>query len=318
MNAIQTRKNRGGFTVVETLVAILILAILAALLLPAIQRARESARRLQCLNNLHQIGIAFSNYVSRENVFPQSIGRTSLHSLLLPDLEQTVLYNSVNFPTRKIRSVEDLMTDIASNSTVSRSVIGLFVCPSDSPVPPEGNISYPGNVGTGFQASGSNGLFPMVSFPSTSPASVTDGLSNTVAFSEWVICNDPIGYDPRGPIYSTNRALLKASEFDAFISDCQSLVPRSARIGSPTKGHSWMKGDLGQTLYNHAIKPDGLSCANAGHVQYGAFTSGSMHQEGCHSLFADGHTVFVKDSVSLPVWRALGSRSGNEVVDSGF
>src|SRR5258708_16872297 len=113
-------KGRGGFTLIELLVVIAIIAVLIALPLPAVQAAREAARRAQCVNNLKQIGIGLHNYHSATNALPWGEGYrygkvyadSSAHVLLLPYLEQTTLYNAINFNARA-----DVTTYLFLNTT---------------------------------------------------------------------------------------------------------------------------------------------------------------------------------------------------------
>src|SRR5829696_7474861 len=126
-------KRRRGFTLIELLVVIAIIGVLIALLLPAVQAAREAARRSQCANNLKQIGLAIHAYADSYNVFPA--GRSSLaqavvggenwsvHAFLLPWLEQAQTFDALNFHLRPDQSVE--------NDTAQRLWINAYLCPSD-------------------------------------------------------------------------------------------------------------------------------------------------------------------------------------------
>ena len=123
--------TRKAFTLIELLVALAIVGLLVALIVPAVQSAREAARRAQCLNNLKQFGVALHNFESATKVFPAGISGwefLSPHALLLPALEQSPLYNSIN-----VGNVAVLSTTV--NQTVVRTSISVFLCPSESTSP---------------------------------------------------------------------------------------------------------------------------------------------------------------------------------------
>src|SRR5688572_22214943 len=128
------RLDRRGFTLIELLVVIAIIAVLIGLLLPAVQAAREAARRAQCVNNLKQLGIATHNYMDVHGIFPSQVGglptwhvqsdyRTSWMVQILPMMEQTNLFNAYNFNA-------DRAAYSATNSTVMATPIATFTCPS--------------------------------------------------------------------------------------------------------------------------------------------------------------------------------------------
>jgi len=211
------RRTR-GFTLIELLVVIAIIGVLIALLLPAVQQAREAARRIQCNNNLKQLGVALHNYHSVHNSFPlgcssamwNAIGTYNVkqnfgsQTMMLPMLEQTQTYNALNFNW----GCEDDTTVYCyqCNWTATNAQMKMFVCPSDprAGVPDHNNttntISYYASVGTtmtwglmGNQAPWSNLNVTSINMPSTGLftwqasygiQTCTDGTSNTIAFSE--------------------------------------------------------------------------------------------------------------------------------------
>ncbi len=200
-----------GFTLIELLVVIAIIAILIALLLPAVQQAREAARRTQCKNNLKQLGIALHNYHDTFNCFPPAHIRTqsavpangtltgwrgfSVHSMLLPYIEQAPLYSSIDFNT--------YFDGSAGNNTARRTPLQAFRCPSDSPFKASveiGNNNYPACMGPNFgqyvtPVGVRNGMFNFD--VTTRMRDIVDGTTNTIAFGEQLIGdNDNTSYRP--------------------------------------------------------------------------------------------------------------------------
>ena len=150
------RIERKGFTLIELLVVIAIIAVLIALLLPAVQAAREAARRAQCSNNLKQLGVALHNYHSAVGSFPMgsaiaysdpgvqtSWGTWSAQSLMLPYLEQTPVYNSINFDWTNWYDVGAPINSTAWNMNVLS-----FYCPSDGQTGKFNNNNYFGSIGS--------------------------------------------------------------------------------------------------------------------------------------------------------------------------
>jgi prepilin-type N-terminal cleavage/methylation domain-containing protein/prepilin-type processing-associated H-X9-DG protein len=201
-----------GFTLIEILVVVAIIGLLIAFLLPAVQSAREAARRIQCANNLKQIGLALHAYHDDVGSLPWGQGPFGWNdwgaiALLLPHLEQGPLYNSINFS-------QDLLParpGCPANSTVQLTRLDVLLCPSDVDrlANPEGHSNYAGNAGSNplffGRSSRSNafpvaavyptpdGLFAFVSAPPDPPfgsvvsfQGIPDGLSQTAAFGERV------------------------------------------------------------------------------------------------------------------------------------
>lgn len=208
------RNSKPGFTLIEMLVAITIIGVLIALILPAVQSARESARRLKCSSNLKQVGIALAAYEHAAGAYPRMNGY-SPHVMLLPWLDQKPLYDSANFDLVVIDHVD-------GNDTLRGTWLSVFVCPSDSNAADPGEINftnYAVNAGVHFHPDGKNGLFGV---KSVKTAEVSDGLSNTAAFTEFRSGGAMVGESRRDrirfllmPVSLRQREML-----DEFVRSC--------------------------------------------------------------------------------------------------
>lgn len=207
MKLLDKFRKKSGFTLIELLVVIAIIAILIALLLPAVQQAREAARRTQCKNNLKQLGLALHNYHDTHNRFPPTqimvhytgpnntnpVARNhTWMSLILPYIEQSALYNSINFSAPMHDPATKIFQTLSTGETiVSRQIPGL-TCPSDPGF--GGGISkhglahtnYAGNMGWDWHYRGPDiyqGPFQNGS-EGTRITDIKDGTSNTIALAE--------------------------------------------------------------------------------------------------------------------------------------
>lgn len=303
-------RRRAGFTLIELLVVVSIIGILAAILLPAVQSAREAARRLTCVNNLKQIGIAAEGYTSANGgVLPQSYYGRSIYIQILPFLDQSTAYNtinmSLNYPGRPSPT---------GYETISTLKIAVLACPSDPLVGRTGTVSYAGNSGCGYREFGPNGTIGTIGDPPTRVSSVSDGLSSTALVAEWLVGPAPMfPGDLKRTIYDLHKRKTPVLPFGVFVATCRGVDPLAA---SPQngKGTDWLDGNLMDTLYNHSLEPNRPSCTDGGQVDRGAYTAGSQHPGLAHVLFADGHVAPIRDTVAQAAWRALGTRSGGETV----
>jgi prepilin-type processing-associated H-X9-DG protein len=307
---------RRGLTLIELVVVIAICIILLAILLPAVQLARESARRISCTNNLHQLGIAVAAYTSDFGVVPPGNNqRYSLHTSILPQLDQSGLYNAINFSDRPY--VNSLSTGM--NATVANTTLNVFLCPSDggsTPYPAKTN--YAGNMGVGYCDNQSeypacnNGSFSFVPSVSIKPSNFTDGMTNTASMSEWLFSPSPpsrksekrsvlrIPFDPESP-----------AQYEEFTARCRAMDINQAMVEPEGRGFNWLHGTILTTLYTHALPIDGRSCVGSVSI-LGIVTAASQHSGGANVLFADGHVAFTGDDVNDRVWRAMGTRAGND------
>jgi len=332
-------RGRTGFTLIEILVVIGIIGVLTLLLLSAVQAARESGRRAQCLNNLRQIGLAVHGYLAATGKLPPAFNAMaySPHVAILPYLEQVSLYNSIN--QNDFGSITG-----AENATAQATELAVFLCPSDAappgteiaipnyPTTELGWTNYAGNGGFGPQTFGYNGPLPFMGFQmefegkavqlpgSWGLEGLPDGSATTAIFAEWVL--GPKGFtdrDPRRAVFTTPAAMIAPDQFETFAATCRDLDPNSGPYIIPDKGRGWITGGAIHTVYLHTLNVNQKSCINGPNTNdwAGAITAGSWHPGGAHALFADGHARFVRDSGALAAWRALGSRNGGEIIPGG-
>jgi len=334
-----TLRKRTGFTLIELLVVIAIIAILIALLLPAVQQAREAARRTQCKNNLKQMGLALHNYLDTYTVFPPSYcavpgttttvgGQWSVLARILPYLDQANLQSLVNW-------------DVAYSTQVNVAIkrIPAYLCPSEPNdvmrVNPATGVprDYPANYGVNFgtwkiydptNGTGGDGSF----FPNSKLESgaFIDGMSNTLCASE------ARAYTP----YLRNTTTDPGATVPTSNSFASGLTGDGCCIGPSLQqntGHTeWADGLCQQSGFTTTFVPnarvlytvggvvydiDFVSWREGTHatrVAYAALPARSWHTGIVHSLLMDGSVRAISENIDLSVWRALGTRAGGEVV----
>jgi len=343
--SMHRRPSRNGFTLIELLVVISIIAVLIALLLPAVQAAREAARRATCVNNLKQIGLALHTYLSAHDTFPpgyvSAIDPTRTDpcnqdaengksidlgpgwawgSMILPQLEQQPLFNSINF---------SLSVAYPANNTCSTTSVNAYLCPSDSgpalvPVfadPPDpaqpstftgsavvdtlarGNYVGMFGVGEVCAASGPTGA-PNVGSVGTAAgvfyrnsrttiASIVDGTSQTIAVGE--------------RSHNLSYVTWTARSIGGWLGKTSTVEGGTDKF-DPSPEECWVQvlGPAGLEDGNRTINQD------EAHVE----DYWSRHPGGSNFLFADGSVHFLKSSINPNPWRAMATRAGGEAISA--
>ena len=315
---------RVGFTLVELLVVIAIIGVLVALLLPAVQAAREAANRTTCANNLKQITLALHNFHDTTKALPcGEYNTTAYHSpmmVLAPYYEQGNVYDQMNL---------NVLWTVEPNYTLSRTQPATLVCPTDprrGKGEPLGWTAYHANMGVWVDITGWDGVFG----PQTNRvhkgkrgpgaltlANVIDGLSNTAAFGEVVTGAGASGqpkyeFDcfippstPTGTTTDVRTALtpLKWQDYD---------IPWSG--GWRWKGYPWTEGSPWRSWYNHVLPPNETCWVPASDFWSIISPLQSHHPGGGHVSLCDGSVKFVPETVDARVWEAVGSREGGEAL----
>lgn len=319
-----------GFTLVELLVSLAIASLLLAILLPAVQQARETARRTQCLNNQRELAIACHIHESAHRTFPYTstnYGRTingvsrrypaiSPHCYVLASLDQTVFDELVIGDPSLSWSGRPPSSQVPRNRKLMRTRVTSFLCPSDSG--PAGGNNYRANMGPGIHVfrdpgpANESGIGAFENGRSIPISEFTDGLSNTVLFSEKIIGDR----DPSAYVSYRDRFVLFFDLVDAADArlQCQQYSSATPAAHDSYSGLTWLYGGWNHTWYNHVATPNSLipDC-NGGGFTFGGgrghYAARSFHPGGVTMAWADGATVFASNQVDSKVWVAMSTRS---------
>jgi prepilin-type N-terminal cleavage/methylation domain-containing protein len=303
----RSQGRRSAFTLIELLVVIAIIAILIALLLPAVQQAREAARRTQCRNHLKQFGLALHNYHDNFLVFPPggvgtaaaSSNTLSFHVMLLPYMDQAPLYNTVNFS----------LNGYTNHDTVlgNKKVPGFF-CPSGTKEFENGSTTqytthYYGNLGP--KGTGAGGVTyncgPNAAQCAFAPSALTahGGYSQDGVFRQ----NSRLGIRDITDGASTTMLMFEIS-FDRTLTNTNNVAFR--------RWHRGTDGTASQPAKN-VIYPINTTTYN-GSNNFNDVSMGSNHTGGCHALIGDGVVKFISENIDMNALKASASRASGETV----
>lgn len=324
MIGFQGTKQRSGFTLIELLVVIAIIAVLIGLLVPAVQKVREAANRMQCQNNLKQLGLAGHNYAGTNGSLPAGATQNlsqwafSFQAQLLPFVEQDNLKNLVNFTVPLTLGSGGSQTLNPVQQPAAKSQVKLFLCPSDSaPALYQNNgadwtpNNYMVNMGTGTAAQSlaveNDGLVWYTS--KIRLTDILDGTTNTLLMSEALRGNNiqTTGAKPDDP--KRQYASFGGGGNPPLMSDA--FCAGGTRWAG-TRGSSWLWGREFNVCFTTTHLPN-QAITDCGNNGSGFYKAASLHTGGVNSLMADGSVRFVRESITLAVWRGLSTRQGGEV-----
>ncbi|WP_256368982.1 DUF1559 family PulG-like putative transporter [Aquisphaera insulae] len=333
--------RRYGLTLIECLVVVSIIGLLISLFLPAVQAAREAARRAHCTSNLRQIGLALHNYETRNGSFPLNWSEPrvdpirghaygiydrpfSAFTRLLADLDQWALYASINFQVETFPVLRPGAFSFPQNSSAFVTTLAVFLCPSDGASGPTPHgCNYRGNYGVGPYGATSRQTYDsgtgFYTFPGVLGArSFTDGLAHTVAYSERLRGTGEGGGLVPSRDFGNILVQSDCTDRDAdYALKCCQLASTRDFPAFRDGGFTWFYGDFECAAYSHAQGPNGRipDALSSFGGWVGIATARSVHPGGVNSLMADGSVRFVKESITRQVWRGLGTRNGGELVE---
>ena len=340
LNGFTFRRRLNGFTLVELLVVITIIGILIALLLPAVQSAREAARRLQCSNNLKQLGLALHNRVSARGDFPGLGAKPpvsfSILARILPYVEQESLNDLIDFDKPLLLGGGGSAVVNPKQANAARTVVSIFLCPSDC-----GNTHFSSvmnfseddylSAGANYVSCGGSGTgtnydlrYPSDGmFWSNSAVQfrdLTDGTTCTIMMSESLRGSDSDSFGPE-PGEADRQMANMCSQF-TLNSDGPGLqgvsnpdlgsIVSGATYWRGIRGGAWIWGREPITTFS-AYMPPNTPVPDMHAKGTGFFAARSYHPGGVNVLFADGSVRFVNDTIPPGLWRALSTRGGGEI-----
>lgn len=349
-------RRQRGFTLVELLVVIAIIGVMVGLLLPAVQAAREAARRMSCSNNLKQLGLAFHNYHDTFRRLPHgaspvsgsfngvfTVSNSNWHgyspqTMILPYIEQGTVFDQLAFNATHTHSAAPVPPAFIAPNILARTQISTFICPSDIDYPDQTNrgwINYGINFGsnTGWRGDivNANGMF-VLNF-TRNFKDVIDGLSNTIMLGEFnkgdgsvaifdirrgdVFRNQPFGAMPTVFRLVAGVPTLTQAQLEVYGAQC--LGGQADHISGA--GIRWSSPGQYNTAFNTLGPPNWRfpACMAGGGGagdSQGVFPARSRHPGGVQVTLGDASVRFVTDSVNLVIYQSLGSIDGREPADT--
>lgn len=342
-------RRQRGFTLVELLVVIAIIGVMVGLLLPAVQAAREAARRMSCSNNLKNLSLAFHNYHDTYRKVPRAASAVtkqgavnngnwngySPQTMILPFIEQGNVYDQLAFNQYHYDATIVPPAPLAP-VTVSRTKIATYLCPSDKDYPStveigwnNYGISFGSTVGYSRPLQNSNGFF--VGNTDRNFKDIIDGLSNTIMLGEFNKGDASAAlFDYKSDFangipfsfttldFNPQTRLPSQGELDAYGATCLAAAPASHRSDA---GFRWIAPGQYNTAFNTLMTPNWrfpacMNCAGCGQGDsQGVFPARSRHPGGAHHALGDASVKFITENADLFIYQSLGTATGNESAD---
>lgn len=301
-------KSRNAFTLIELLVVIAIIGILIALLLPAVQSAREAARRIQCANNLKQHGLALHNFHDLHKRFPKGVEvetQTLWHAYILPQIEQNNLYQAIDWGT-------PWDTPGSINAQICDTLIPIFQCPSSAVDQHESNVQgFTSRVPSNYLACASGTITRESGDPPWLLSKFIDGVLYRESRTKFASILD-----------GTSHTLLvgEALHDYAFWGDNHDGYPQVVDhwyIGSnnitenPPCGQ--VKNEGSEALGSTGVPINAYQIENI-NIDEVEMSFSSRHFGGIQGVFCDGHVSFIHETIDSKTWSAMGTRASGEIV----
>lgn len=278
---VRSRARRLGFTLIELLVVVAIIGLLISLLLPAVQQARETARRTQCQNNLKQLGLALHNYHGSHTSFPSGwIGPTSFSwcSLLLPELDQLAIFKQLGVSLGKFPAPAGSKLDIP---------LAAFLCPSDGKATANKHYTHDGTVG--YQKSSYPGVH-----------------------GDYVYINQIVNSHTGAFGMASHTRLSDISD-----GPTNTFLVGERRLDKDFRGAIWMRATNKTGTYMQGSSVVGTCGRNLNNIKQSRYIGfSSQHLDGAFFLMCDGAVHFVHENISVKVYRNLGRRNDGNIIDA--
>jgi type II secretory pathway pseudopilin PulG len=331
-------RNRSAVSLIEVLVVIALIGVMVGLLMPAVQRARESANYIKCRHQLRQIGLAIHSYEVFYGYFPGAgivPFQDSVLARILPYMEQTNLHDRIATDQPLYTPIGDSVYLHPSQADVARTPVTNFLCPSDGQSPFFSNHDNATTAGSNYVLNAGTGTGTYYDFRYPTDGlfwygsrvrhkDITDGLSSTMFVSEALLgpgtdAIDNILPDRRRQWMNVSCTAYpdpnRVGTIPPMTDDMCSMNAMAGMLWRGDRGASWIGGPGHRGLFNTYLMPND-SMHDCGTYGLGRFKASSAHPGGVNMILGDGSVHFIKDHIELATWRALSTRGDAEALGS--